>query len=78
MCVQLPRTAKSTADGYYFDTGEGGDGDGADPVRWIVMTSGGERDLNHSDEGAWNGSGWQAVGASTWQVLSGFARAPCL
>ena len=60
------------ADGYYFDTGEGGDGDGADPVRWVVkaLTTAGENDLNQSNGGPWNESRWQAVGASAWQVLS--------
>jgi hypothetical protein len=82
ICVRLLPEAASAArgaDGFYFDTGVGGDGDAADPVRWIVKAAalapgagagpvGESPALNASGSDAWDGPLWRPVGASEWQV----------
>jgi hypothetical protein len=70
VCVQLP--AAAVADGYYFETGVGGDGDDADPVRWVVKIANGSccSDCGKAcaDEDMKNGTNWQTVGASAWEL----------
>jgi hypothetical protein len=69
VCKQLP--AAAAADGYFFETGIGADGDDADPVRWEVkVANGGDDDgSNRSDvRDGGNGTEWQSVGASAWEM----------
>jgi hypothetical protein len=69
VCTKLP--AAAAADGYFFETGIGGDGDDADPVRWEVKVANGGGDDGTNRSGvrdAGNGTEWQSVGASAWEL----------
>ncbi len=70
VCVLLPIAAP--ADGYFFETGVGGGGDDADPVRWVVKVANGGGGDNRSDSSGvgdgGNGTEWQSVGASAWEL----------
>ena len=70
VCVRLPSAIP--ADGYFFETGVGGDGDDADPVRWVVKVAyGGGSDNGSNSSGVGdgeNGTEWQSVGASAWEL----------
>jgi hypothetical protein len=70
VCTRLP--AAAAADGYFFETGVGGESDDADPVRWEVKAANGGVDDDGANRSgvrdAGNGTEWQSVGASAWEL----------
>jgi hypothetical protein len=74
VCILFP--APVSSEGYFVETGVGGDGDDADPVQWAVKVAngGGGGDSEARDSTGADGASeksatkWQKVGASAWEL----------